>query len=59
MGDTVDESKLHSSTHFKSVAAILGPALLQTSKLMVLTFVTSITLALVPLTKSVALLMAG
>lgn len=36
-----------SATHFKPVAAILGPALLQTAKLMVLTLVISVVLSVV------------
>lgn len=35
----------YSATHFKPATAILGPALLQTSKLMILTFVISIVLS--------------
>src|SRR5262245_47072148 len=37
----------YSTTHFKPVMAILGPALIQTSKLMVLTFALSVILSIV------------
>jgi peptide/nickel transport system permease protein len=37
----------YSATHFKPVTAILGPALVQTSKLMILTFVISIAVSVI------------